>query len=144
VQHTCAEPEEIDPETGQLPRTPPPSGQTTGVPCEYDHQCVGVAPEGGPPFVCRDGACAYDCYEDVDCTPNEICTPNDSDITTPGECVPGGDTGVVHCVPGAQVQCDCLAGGTGVQVCKPDGSGYDFCRNGGSGGGGSGGAGGGC
>lgn len=32
------------------------------------------------------------------------------------------------CVPGAQIECACLGGAKGVQVCRPDGSGYDACQ----------------
>lgn len=36
--------------------------------------------------------------------------------------------GPLACVPGAQVPCACLGGVQGVQVCLPDGSGYDACE----------------
>ncbi len=32
------------------------------------------------------------------------------------------------CAPGQQVTCPCAGGGTGVQVCSADGSGYDACQ----------------
>ena len=46
----------------------------------------------------------------------------------------GGDSGQTDtgggspCVPGAQAACACPGGVEGVQVCRPDGSGYDACQ----------------
>jgi len=50
------------------------------------------------------------------------------------------------CTPGDQKDCSCTTGSKGAQVCKPDGTGYETCvcgASGGSGGGGAGGTGGG-
>ena len=127
VQGTCAEPDELDADSGELILIDRPPQQTTGVPCEYDHQCEGVAPAGGPAFVCRQNACAYDCYADVDCDPNEICTPRDTDVSTPGACEPGNENGPVYCTPGQQDHCDCLNGNDGVQICNADGTAYELC-----------------
>jgi hypothetical protein len=50
------------------------------------------------------------------------------------------------CTPGDQKDCSCTSGSKGAQICKPDGTGYETCvcgSSGGSGGGGAGGSGGG-
>ncbi len=62
--------------------------------------------------------------------------PDDSDasitsagptITSAGMTSSGTDEGLA-CVPGAQSSCACLGGPDGVQVCRPDGSGYEPCQ----------------
>jgi hypothetical protein len=130
TQTVCAELEELSPDNPFLPVSTPPEEQETGLPCEYNNQCEGQAPEGGPPFVCRDGICAYDCFLDIDCSPNTICSPQDDDPTTAGLCVPGTDAGPIHCVPGAQVVCECPGGlpDDGYQICQPDGLSYGPCK----------------
>jgi hypothetical protein len=40
-----------------------------------------------------------------------------------------GDAGASNCVPGAQTQCACPGGGTGVQICSDDGSRLGACSN---------------
>ena len=134
VQGVCAEVDEVDPVTQSLLQQPEPSEQT-GVSCEYDHQCEGLSPEGQPELVCRNGACGYDCFTDVDCEPNEVCVPQDvldddsQDPSTPGACFLANDGNVVYCIPGHQVACDCLGGTQGVQQCAADGSGYTPCQD---------------
>ncbi len=39
-----------------------------------------------------------------------------------------GGTTPMACIPGQQVQCACLGGADGIQVCRADGSGYDPCQ----------------
>ena len=131
TQGVCAEREEVSPDDPYLPLAPRPPAQETGLTCEYNNECAGVAPEGGPPFVCRDGICAYDCFVDIDCSPNTICDPQDDDANTPGLCVPGTEDGPIFCTPGAQVACECPGGAPddGVQVCADDGLKYGDCMD---------------
>jgi hypothetical protein len=124
VRGTCAEKEELDPETGQLDEAGQPPDQATGYPCDYDSQCVGLA---DPELACRNGACTVACFDTVDCEGDERCIPDDGDSTTPGACERATDGNQVFCIPGAQVACDCVGGGTGAQVCEPTGSGYGSC-----------------
>jgi hypothetical protein len=125
-QAVCADPAELN-ENGELEQRDPPDDQETGFPCGYDSQCVDVGPEGAPTFVCRDGSCSYECYDNVDCDPTLVCTPDDGDRTTPGKCtLPGGEG--VNCVPGLQVACDCSGGGQGVQICNETGDAFGVCQ----------------
>jgi hypothetical protein len=39
-----------------------------------------------------------------------------------------GDGGTGACIPGAQVACDCPDGAEGVQICNPQGDGYEPCQ----------------
>lgn len=123
----CADPTELA--GGELTPTMPPGGQSTGFPCAYDSQCEGLAPEGGPPFVCVDRGCNYGCFDNVDCEPGSVCEPDDGDASTPGACTPVG--GGVLCIPGTQQACDCWPPGSqpGVQVCDADGGGFGVCTD---------------
>ncbi len=129
TQGVCVEQEEVSPDNPYLPVAPRPPEQQTGLTCEYNNECEGLAPEDGPEFVCRDGICAFDCFVDLDCSPNTICVPQDGDNTTPGRCVPGTEDGPINCTPGAQVGCECPGGSAndGVQVCEESGLSYGPC-----------------
>ncbi len=128
-QGVCADPEEVD--GGGLSYQAPPGEQTTGAPCLYDSQCEGLAPEGGPRFVCVDGGCNYGCYTSVDCEPNFGCQPDDGDAATPGECVYLGGGTTVPCVPGHQIACDCYGDpmAVGVQKCNDEGTMFGPCTS---------------
>jgi hypothetical protein len=133
----CAEAEELN-EEGELEGEPPPEGQETGFPCVYDSQCVGLAPEGGPEFVCKDGGCNFGCFTNIDCEPNFTCEPDDGDATTPGKCTYQGGGVDSFCVPNEQRKCDCWPPDStfddGIQLCAADGSGYEDCMGVGGGG----------
>jgi hypothetical protein len=123
VTSVCADADELD-AGGAL--TPEPPQQETGYPCTYNSDCEGLAPPGGPPFVCRDGGCNYGCYDTVDCAPNFVCNPDDGDAATPGACEPLGGEGV-NCIPGQQVHCDCRNGEIGAQRCNDSGTAFLEC-----------------
>ena len=128
-QGVCAEPEELNDE-GELEGVVQPEEQETGLPCAYDSQCEGVAPEGGPPFVCINGGCNYGCYTTVDCEPNFECQPVDMDATTPGACVYIGGGTATPCIPGYQVVCRCWPPEPpvdGIQTCNDSGTGFVEC-----------------
>ncbi len=131
TQGVCAEPEEVSPDNPYLPQAPRPDDQVTGLPCEYSNECLGLAPEGGPEFVCRDGICAFDCFLDIDCDPNTICSPQDDDATTPGTCVLGDETGPFYCIPGEQRACECPGGelNDGLQICEDSGLRFAACED---------------
>jgi hypothetical protein len=40
----------------------------------------------------------------------------------------GGDARAADCIPGAQVQCACVGGGTSIQVCSADGTHLEACQ----------------
>ena len=104
TQQTCALASEL--EDGALPEAQPDPEQ----PCLLDSECPF-------PQLCIDRVCRYECLVDADC-PSLRCIDN--------LCTPPGPTAPV-CVPGHQQSCTCPNSEQGVQLCLPDGSGYDAC-----------------
>ncbi|MEM6789652.1 MAG: hypothetical protein AAF715_19190 [Myxococcota bacterium] len=115
AQATCALPAELD-DTGALPLADATESLPDGQSCIRDSECVAFNPD----FVCLAGACRYECRDDADC-PTRRC--NISDGADGGRCA--GTT--VACVPGAQVECDCIDGTDGVQICDATGDRYGDC-----------------
>lgn len=115
AQHTCALPTELG-DDGKLPLV---SGQgpLAGATCDYDSECKPL----DPAFVCRAGACDFECKGDVDCVSLRCDVAEGAEG---GLCAPP----TIVCVPGQQVACDCLVG-LGVQVCNAEGSAYGPCEN---------------
>ncbi|MEZ4443305.1 MAG: hypothetical protein R3B72_29690 [Polyangiaceae bacterium] len=116
AQASCALAEELN-EEGELPLVSDPD-VVTGQSCVHDSECAAASAE----LVCLAGACNYECKGDVDCESHVCEIPAGA---PGGRCAPSS----VICVPGVQVACDCLGGGIGAQICKPDGTGYDVCKD---------------
>jgi hypothetical protein len=132
VAATCAEVEELD-DLGQLPL----GGDPVGKPCRYSSQCP--ATNDGNVLECREGRCAYACFEARDCPLFYTCSSTSGGqpgAGEPGDCVLIGERGSLFCDPQVDpcpgdppgCACDCPGGMTPMtQQCRPDGSGLEDC-----------------
>lgn len=105
AQQTCALDDELD--DGRLP----PRAQEAETTCLFDSECPVTQ-------LCRDGVCRFECVLDTDCASRQCGDDH--------RCLPAKPTGP-SCVPGFQQQCSCSTGGTGVEICAPDGLGFGDC-----------------
>ncbi len=72
VSAACAEPEELD-DNGALPTD---DESTTGQSCTYNSECPS-------PLICRQGTCALECLQTIDCPLGSECTDNRCIPTVP-------------------------------------------------------------
>ncbi len=120
VAATCADPDELD-ASGRLPLA---SDDPIGKRCLYSSECP--PSKEGLVLECKQGVCAYACFEERDCPRYHVCTTA-ADPDAPGNCELIGPRGQLFCDPDDPIEdeCTCPDNTKVPAVCRPDGSGYD-------------------